>query len=75
MTYRRFGLAVAATILLSVPALAADAESCKTIRMSDPGWTDITSTNAIATVILEGLGYATDIQTLSVLVGYQSMKN
>jgi glycine betaine/proline transport system substrate-binding protein len=75
MTYRRFGLAMAATIMLSVPALAADAESCKTIRMSDPGWTDITSTNAIATVILEGLGYTTDIQTLSVLVGYQSMKN
>ena len=75
MTYRRFGLAVAATILLAAPAVAADAESCKTIRMSDPGWTDITSTNAIATVILEGLGYATDIQTLSVLVGYQSMKN
>ncbi|MBD0414513.1 choline ABC transporter substrate-binding protein [Oryzicola mucosus] len=74
MTYRRFGLAVAA-ILLSAPAMAADAESCKTIRMSDPGWTDITSTNAIATVLLEGLGYSTDIQTLSVLVGYQSMKN
>jgi glycine betaine/proline transport system substrate-binding protein len=75
MTIRRFGLALAATICISAPALAADAESCKTIRMSDPGWTDITSTNAIATVLLEGLGYETDIQTLSVLVGYQSMKN
>ena len=75
MTHRRLGLALAASILISAPAFAADAESCKTIRMSDPGWTDITSTNAIATVILEGLGYATDIQTLSVLVGYQSMKN
>ncbi len=75
MTIRRFGLAMAATALLTTSALAADAESCKTIRMSDPGWTDITSTNAIATVILEGLGYSTDIQTLSVLVGYQSMKN
>lgn len=75
MTSYRFGLAVAAAILLSTPVLAADAESCKTIRMSDPGWTDITSTNAIATVLLEGLGYSTDIQTLSVLVGYQSMKN
>jgi len=75
MTYRRFGLALAATFVLAAPAFAADAESCTTIRMSDPGWTDITSTNAIATVLLEGLGYTTDIQTLSVLVGYQSMKN
>jgi glycine betaine/proline transport system substrate-binding protein len=75
MKTRLFGLAIAAGLLASTSAFAADAESCKTIRMSDPGWTDISSTNAIATVILKGLGYATDIQTLSVLVGYQSMQN
>lgn len=70
---RHFGFAAA--FLLAAPAFAADADSCKTIRMSDPGWTDISSTNAIATVLLEGLGYKTDIQSLSVLVGYQSIKN
>lgn len=74
MTLRRLCLALAATALLGTPALADDA-SCKTIRMSDPGWTDISSTNAIATAVLKGLGYETDIQTLSVLVGYQSMQN
>ena len=74
MNLRSLSLAVAATALLSGHALADDAK-CKTIRMSDPGWTDITSTNAIATTLLKGLGYETDIKTLSVLVGYQSMGN
>jgi glycine betaine/proline transport system substrate-binding protein len=75
MTHRCFGLAAATLLILSISASAQDAESCKTIRLSDPGWTDISSTNAIASVILDGLGYTTDIQTLSVLVGYQSLKN
>ncbi|WAC29372.1 choline ABC transporter substrate-binding protein [Ancylobacter sp. SL191] len=56
-------------------ASAADAPSCKTVRMSDPGWTDITSTNALAGVVLAGLGYAQDVKTLSVPIGYESMKN
>lgn len=74
----RLFLAAAATSLLlaGIPAAhAADAASCKTVRMSDPGWTDITSTNAIAGVILAGLGYAQDVKTLSVPIGYESMKN
>jgi glycine betaine/proline transport system substrate-binding protein len=75
MTHRCFGLAAATLLILSASASAQDAESCRTIRLSDPGWTDISSTNAIASVILDGLGYTTDIQTLSVLVGYQSLKN
>ncbi|WGD32186.1 choline ABC transporter substrate-binding protein [Ancylobacter sp. WKF20] len=56
-------------------ASAADAPSCKTVRMSDPGWTDITSTNALAGVVLAGLGYTQDVKTLSVPIGYESMKN
>lgn len=69
------GLAAVAMILLSSTAWAADAESCKTIRLSDPGWTDITATNGVASVVLEGLGYQPDVKTLSVPIGYQSMKN
>ena len=57
------------------PALAADAESCKAIRLSDPGWTDITSTNAIASTLLTALGYAPEVKTLSVPIGYQAMKD
>jgi glycine betaine/proline transport system substrate-binding protein len=74
MRLRSFGLVLAATATMVAPAFADDA-ACKTIRMSDPGWTDISSTNAIATAVLNGLGYETNIDTLSVLVGYQSMQN
>jgi glycine betaine/proline transport system substrate-binding protein len=75
MRHRCFGFAAAAIVLLSTPALADDPESCQTILLSDPGWTDINSTNAIATTLLEGLGYEPEVKTLSVLVGYESMKN
>lgn len=54
---------------------AADAEACKVIRLSDPGWTDITATNGVAAYLLEALGYQPDVKTLSVPIGYQSMKN
>ena len=43
--------------------------------MSDPGWTDITSTNAIASTLLTALGYEPDVKTLSVPIGYEAMKN
>ncbi|WP_133012051.1 choline ABC transporter substrate-binding protein [Marinomonas flavescens] len=51
------------------------AANCSTVRFSDVGWTDITSTTAVATEILQGLGYDTKIQLLSVPVTYTSMAN
>ena len=67
-------LAVLATILAG-PAFAQVAEECRTIAMSDPGWTDITSTNAIASTLLDAMGYEAEIQNLSVPIGYEAMKN
>ena len=54
---------------------AAEPASCRTPRFSDVGWTDITATTAIATRLLEGLGYKPKVQVLSVPVTYSSMKN
>ena len=54
---------------------AAGSESCKTVRFSDVGWTDITATTAATSVVLEGLGYMPKVQLLSVPVTYASMKN
>ena len=61
---------------LTIPtlALANDPASCATVHLSDPGWTDITATNGIAAVLLEGLGYQPQIQTLSVPIGYEALK-
>src|SRR5687768_10966742 len=60
---------------LSGPSLAADPETCKKVRFSDVGWTDITATTAVATVLLEALGYEPEAQVLSVPVTYTSLKN
>jgi glycine betaine/proline transport system substrate-binding protein len=71
------GCAAAAVALsLSAGAAAAgDAESCKTVRFSDVGWTDITATTATASVVLTALGYQPEVQVLSVPVTYASLKN
>ncbi|SCB39090.1 choline ABC transporter substrate-binding protein [Rhizobium multihospitium] len=69
---------LAAGALLSVLSFAgiarADGDNCRTIHLSDPGWTDITSTNGVTGVLLTALGYEPDIKTLSVPIGYQAMK-
>lgn len=67
--------AVAGALLAAPAAQAADPESCKEVRFSDVGWTDITATTAATSVILEGLGYSPKAQILSVPVTYASMKN
>ncbi len=66
---------LAAAVLAAPAAEAADPASCKAVRFSDVGWTDITATTAIASKILEGLGYQPKTQVLSVPVTYASLKN
>ena len=58
--------------LFGAPAAAAD---CDTVRFSDVGWTDITATTAATALVLEGLGYRTDIKVLSVPITYTSLAN
>jgi glycine betaine/proline transport system substrate-binding protein len=60
---------------LAAPALAGDAESCKTVRFADVGWTDIQVTTGATQVVLEALGYTPEVKTLSVPVTYASLKN
>jgi len=69
-------LAFAAILLAGTATVqAADAESCKTVRFADVGWTDIQATTAVAGVVLDAIGYEQDVQVLSVPVTYQSLKN
>lgn len=58
--------------IASAPVYAAE---CGTVRFSDVGWTDITATTAVTSVVLEGLGYRTDVKVLSVPVTYSSLAN
>lgn len=73
MTARPLTAALALS-LLAAPVLAQDPAECSTVRLSDPGWTDITATNGVAAVLLDALGYQADIATLSVPVGYEALK-
>ncbi len=69
-------LAAALPFVLSAAAAdAADPESCRQVRFSDVGWTDITATTALTSAVLEGLGYAPRAEVLSVPVTYTSLKN
>lgn len=65
----------ASTFLSTGAAFAADAESCKVVRLSDVGWTDIQATTGVASVLLTALGYEPQVIQLSVPVTYASLKN
>jgi glycine betaine/proline transport system substrate-binding protein len=56
-------------------AFAADPASCKKVRLSDVGWTDIQATTGIASVLLTALGYEPESTQLSVPVTLASLKN
>ncbi|MGY8871463.1 MAG: choline ABC transporter substrate-binding protein [Pseudomonadales bacterium] len=62
-----------ATVLLAGNTLAAPAQ-CEKVRFTDPGWSDISSTNALASTVLESLGYRTEVSTLAVPIGFEGMK-
>ncbi|MBI2711429.1 MAG: choline ABC transporter substrate-binding protein [Bdellovibrio sp.] len=53
----------------------ANPAQCKKIRFSDVGWTDISATTALASVILDAMGYETKTTQLSVPVTFVSLKN
>jgi glycine betaine/proline transport system substrate-binding protein len=45
------------------------------VRFSDVGWTDVTSTTALATQLLRSIGYTPSVTVLSVPVTFASLKN
>lgn len=65
----------ALSLLLAGTAMAQEPASCQTVRYSDPGWTDISSTNALLKSVLGPLGYQADIKTLSVPITFRGLAN
>ncbi len=83
---RRLGRLCAIALLLGWTLLGArgwaapatnalDGPSCRTVRLADVGWTDVTATTATFSVLLRELGYQPQVTVLSVPVTYASMKN
>lgn len=70
MTLKSALLATAVTFALTGSAFAA---GCDKVTFSDVGWTDITATTAVTSLILQALGYQTQIQVLSVPVTYEGL--
>ena len=64
------GLAIG---LSSAAAQAAEPAACRDVVFSDVGWTDITSTTALASTVLQALGYNTETKILSLPVTYTAM--
>ncbi|MFN2411423.1 MAG: glycine betaine ABC transporter substrate-binding protein, partial [Halomonas sp.] len=69
------GLSAMALGLVATPLMADEPEQCQTVRFAEVGWTDITATTALTTEVLEAMGYQTRIDTVSVPIAYQGMKN
>jgi glycine betaine/proline transport system substrate-binding protein len=70
-------LTTALTAMAMAPSTASAAEpaSCSTIHFAEVSWTDIQATTGSATLILDALGYKTDIKDLDVPIVFQSLAN
>lgn len=64
---------IGAGLLMLLASVSLASAACERVRFSDVGWTDITATTAVSSVILDALGYETDTKLLSVPVTYASL--
>ncbi|ABI60982.1 Glycine betaine/L-proline transport system binding protein proX [Granulibacter bethesdensis] len=59
--------------LFASTAAQADPSSCRKVRLSDIGWTDVSATTAVTAALLKDLGYRPDVALLSLPVTYRSL--
>jgi glycine betaine/proline transport system substrate-binding protein len=65
-----------AALMLASPAQGQpDPAACRTVRLSDVGWTDVTATTAVLAHVLTTLGYQPEVTVLSVPVTFASLRN
>ena len=66
---------VGATVAPTGVAAEAAGSRCKTMRLANAGWSDNTAGNAIASILLDGLGYTLTERFLSLPVIFVGLKN
>ena len=71
---KKLSTAVSTVLLLSASQVYADAR-CETVKMADPGWSDIAATNAITGFLLSGMGYKAKVDTLAVPITFGGLKD
>ena len=67
-------LLAAASLAIASSGAYADT-SCSTVKMADPGWSDIGATNAVASFLLDAMGYKAKIDSLAVPIIYGGLKD
>ncbi|OAE39295.1 glycine/betaine ABC transporter substrate-binding protein [Agrobacterium tumefaciens] len=74
----RFRTVLSATALMisgASAAFSADPETCRVVRMAEPGWNDLAFTTGIASTLLKALHYQPQSQLLGIDVIYTSLKS
>ena len=66
--------AVAGLALAPLSCGAVESADCQRVRFADIGWTDITATTSLATVVLQGLGYKPSTTIASVPIAFTGLK-
>lgn len=74
-TLRSFLIAASVTTALTSGVSAAEPSTCKPVRFSDVGWTDVTAVTEMASLILDALGYQPSAELLSMPVTFSSLKS
>jgi glycine betaine/proline transport system substrate-binding protein len=75
---RECTIAACALLIAALPFAAratAEPASCRIVRFSDIGWTDVTATTGLASHLVRMLGYEPKVTVLSVPVTYASLRN
>lgn len=67
-------LAASLFIASIATAHAGDPSACQSVHFAEVGWADIAATTGLATTVLQGLGYKTKTQMLSIPMAYQAME-
>lgn len=71
----RAGATAILLLAAATRAFAGEPESCKAVRMAEPGWNDLAFTTGIGITLLNALGYEAKSQLLGIDVIYTSLKN
>lgn len=68
-------LLLAGAVTLAGQGAHAEDAACTTVKLADPGWTDIAVTNGVAAFLLDSLGYQAKVDTLSVPIIYGGLRD
>jgi glycine betaine/proline transport system substrate-binding protein len=64
-----------AVVAAASPVLAGEAQSCRQVRLAEPGWNDLAFTTGVGLTVLKALGYEPESKLLGIDVIYTSLRS